>query len=107
MLNRLCPDYVSRFGRLYRAEAIHAIGRKTWVFRLQSMVPTSVSAGPRTRIRAHEALKIPNLAYGGAGRRDLGITEADSGAIPRARLPTPGQELFSPSRGGEDGAGQR
>lgn len=50
---------------------------------------------PLYRIRSCEGLKTTNLAYGGADLRDLYITEADSGCILRARLPTPGQVLFS------------
>ncbi len=52
---------------------------------------------PLTRIRSCEGLKTTNLAYGGAEGRNLYITEADSGAILRARLPTSGQVLFSHS----------
>ena len=52
---------------------------------------------PLYRIRSCEGLKTTNLAYGGAARRDLYITEADSGCILRARLPSPGQTLFSHS----------
>ncbi len=52
---------------------------------------------PLTRIRSCEGLKTTNLAYGDADGRGLYITEADSGSIPRACLPTPGQVLFSHS----------
>ncbi len=50
---------------------------------------------PHHRIQSCAGLKTTNLAYGGAEGRDLDITEADSGAILRARLPTPGQVRFS------------
>lgn len=52
---------------------------------------------PLYRVRSCAGLKTTNLAYGGADQRDLYITEADSGCILRARLPTPGQALFSHS----------
>ncbi len=47
------------------------------------------------RIRSCEGLKTANPAYGGAGGHDLYITEADSGRILRAQLPTPGHVLLS------------
>ena len=46
---------------------------------------------------APPAIETTNLAHGGAEGRDLYITEADTGAILRARPPTPGQVLFSHS----------
>ena len=57
----------------------------------------SVLGEPLARVRSCAGLKTTNLAYGGADGRDLYITEADSGAILRARLPTPGRALFSHS----------
>ncbi len=50
---------------------------------------------PLYRIRSCAGLKTTNVAYGGPDGRDLYITEADSGCILRARLPTPGRVLFS------------
>jgi gluconolactonase len=50
---------------------------------------------PRSRIQSRAGLKTTNLAYGGAGLRELYITEADSGTILRTRLPTPGRAPFS------------
>lgn len=49
----------------------------------------------RYRIRSSVGLFTTNIAYGGAGRRDLYITESHSGMILRARAPVPGRELFS------------
>ncbi len=52
---------------------------------------------PLARVRSCAGLKTTNLAYGGDDMRDLYITEAESGSILRARLPTPGRVLFSNS----------
>lgn len=36
-----------------------------------------------------------NIAYGGENRQWLYITESATGSILRARLPTPGQPMYS------------
>ncbi len=59
--------------------------------------PFGAIGEPLARIRSREGLKTTNLAYGGDDMRELYITEADSGCILRARLPSPGQTLFSHS----------
>jgi gluconolactonase len=57
----------------------------------------SATGEPLFRIRSCEGLMTTNLAYGGEDLRDLYITEAESGSILRARLPTPGRAPFSQS----------
>jgi gluconolactonase len=49
----------------------------------------------RFRVRSSVGLFTTNIAFGGAERRDLYITESHSGTILRARVPTPGKILYS------------
>lgn len=48
---------------------------------------------PLLRIDSPTGAVITNCAFGGADRREIYLTEADSGVILRARLPFPGQPL--------------
>ncbi|MBL8702433.1 MAG: SMP-30/gluconolactonase/LRE family protein [Alphaproteobacteria bacterium] len=50
---------------------------------------------PIARIKSCAGIRPTNVAYGGADRRDLYITESEQGVILRARLSTPGRVLFS------------
>lgn len=50
---------------------------------------------PTARIASPAGIRTTNVAYGGADRRDLYITEAEDGCILRARLPVPGRAMFS------------
>lgn len=50
---------------------------------------------PMLRIRSPLGLGTTNVAFGGADRRDLCITESESGPVLRARLDTPGVALFA------------
>lgn len=52
---------------------------------------------PIARIRSCAGIRTTNLAFGGADRRSLYITEAEEGVILRARLDTPGRRMFSHS----------
>ena len=52
---------------------------------------------PVGRIRSCAGIRTTNLAFGGADRRSLYITEAEEGVILRARLDTPGRRMFSHS----------
>jgi gluconolactonase len=50
---------------------------------------------PLYRIRSCKGLGVTNLAYGGPDRRELYITEMQSGSVLRARLPVPGKAMYS------------
>lgn len=50
---------------------------------------------PLYRIRSCAGARTTNIAYGGADRRTLYITESHSGTILQARLPVPGKPLYS------------
>jgi len=50
---------------------------------------------PLWRLRSCEGLLTTNVAYGGADHRTLYITESESGSVLTARLPVPGQTLYS------------
>lgn len=50
---------------------------------------------PLYRVRSCAGLLTTNLAYGGAGRKTLYITESESGSILRATLPVSGRPMFS------------
>jgi gluconolactonase len=50
---------------------------------------------PLYRVRSCADLRTTNIAFGGADRRTLYITESHSGSILRAQLPVAGQPLFS------------
>ncbi|RWC08503.1 SMP-30/gluconolactonase/LRE family protein [Mesorhizobium sp.] len=66
---------------------VHAGAGTVWVF--------SKLGEPLFRIRSSAGLRTTNVAYGGADRRDLFITEAEHGVILKAALPTPGIALYS------------
>ena len=50
---------------------------------------------PLYRIRSCAGLGTSNVAYGGADRRTLYITESETGSVLTARLPVPGQIMYS------------
>lgn len=50
---------------------------------------------PLARARSCAGVRTTNVAYGGADRRSLFITEAEDGAILRARMDVPGRALYS------------
>lgn len=52
-------------------------------------------AEPLLRIRSCAGFSTTNLAFGGADRRSLFITESHTGSILRAEMPSPGQRLYS------------
>ena len=58
-----------------------------WVF--------SPSGEPLYRIRSCAGIGTTNLAYGGPDRRDLYITEMQTGTILLAKLPVPGRTMYS------------
>ena len=74
-----------------------------------ALAPTSASAWGRgggfggyhggfhevIAIRSPEGIYTTNVAYGGADRRDLYITESYSATILRARVDVPGRQMFS------------
>jgi gluconolactonase len=49
---------------------------------------------PTARIVSPAGIRTTNVAYGGADRRDLYITESEQGCILRARVPVAGRALF-------------
>ena len=50
---------------------------------------------PLARIRSSAGIRTTNIAYGGPDRRTLYITEAEQGAILKARMEVPGRPMFS------------
>jgi gluconolactonase len=50
---------------------------------------------PLYRIRSCKGLGVTNLAYGGPDRRELYITEMQSGSVLRARMPVSGKAMYS------------
>ena len=66
---------------------VHAQAGTVWLF--------SPIGEPIYRIRSCTSLRTTNLAFGGADRRSLFITESEQGVILRARLPHPGQLMYS------------
>lgn len=50
---------------------------------------------PLYRLRSKVGILTTNLAYGGADRKTLFITESQSGSVLRARLPAPGRLMYS------------
>jgi len=50
---------------------------------------------PTARVRSCAGIRTTNVTYGGPDLRTLYITEAEHGAILRARLPTAGRAMFS------------
>jgi gluconolactonase len=55
----------------------------------------SKAGEPIRRIRSCAGRHTTNIAYGGPDRRDMFITESETGAILKARLETPGRPMFS------------
>lgn len=55
----------------------------------------SKSGEPVARIQSREGHHTTNIAYGGPDRRDLYITESESGCILRARVEVPGLPMYS------------
>ncbi len=49
---------------------------------------------PTARIVSPAGIRTTNVAYGGADRRDLTITESEQGCILRARVPVAGRAMF-------------
>ena len=68
---------------------LHAGFGTVWIF--------SRLGEPLYRIRSCAGIRTTTLAFGGADRRSLYITEAEEGVILRARLDTPGRRMFSHS----------
>jgi gluconolactonase len=66
---------------------VHAGFGTVWLF--------SELGEPIGRIRSCAGIRTTNLAYGGADRRSLYITEAADGVILRARLDVPGRVMYS------------
>ncbi|MBR0846394.1 SMP-30/gluconolactonase/LRE family protein [Bradyrhizobium diazoefficiens] len=63
--------------------------------RVGSVWRLSPIAEPIDRIVSCAGVGTTNLAFGGAGRRSLFITESDTGSLLRAELDTPGAPMFS------------
>jgi gluconolactonase len=57
---------------------------------------------PIARIKSCAGMATTNVAYGGAERRDLYITESESGQVLVANLDVPGRTMFSHSQPGYD-----
>lgn len=66
---------------------VHAQAGTVWVF--------SPLGEPLYRIRSCAGIRTTNVAFGGADRRSLFITEAEQGVILRAQLPHPGKLMYS------------
>ena len=66
---------------------VHAGFGTVWLF--------SPLGEPLARIRSCAGIRTTNIAYGGADRRTLFITEAEHGVILKARLEVPGRQMFS------------
>jgi gluconolactonase len=66
---------------------VHAGFGTVWIF--------SRLGEPLFRIKSCAGMRTTNVAYGGADRRTLYITEAEHGVILKARLPVPGRGLYS------------
>jgi gluconolactonase len=65
----------------------HAGMGSVWVF--------SRTGRPLYEVTSCAGLFTTNAAFGGADRRDLYITESETGSILRARMPNPGKPMFS------------
>jgi len=50
---------------------------------------------PMARLRSCAGIRTTNVAYGGADRRTLFITESEQGLILTARMAVPGRTMFS------------
>jgi gluconolactonase len=50
---------------------------------------------PAIAVRSPTGIYTTNVAYGGADRRDLYITESYSATILRARVDVPGRAMYS------------
>lgn len=66
---------------------VHAQAGTVWLF--------SPLGEPLYRIRSCTGMRTTNVAFGGADGRTLFITEAEQGAILRARLPHAGRLMYS------------
>ncbi|TPN85587.1 SMP-30/gluconolactonase/LRE family protein [Mesorhizobium sp. CU2] len=66
---------------------VHAGAGTVWLF--------SRLGEPLFRIRSSAGLRTTNVAYGGADRRMLFVTEAERGVILEAAMPAPGALLYS------------
>lgn len=55
----------------------------------------SAQGEPVSRVQSRVGRHTTNVAYGGADRRTLFITEAESGSILQAQMDTPGRSMFS------------
>jgi gluconolactonase len=65
------------------------------VNRLGSVFLFDKQGEPAWRIRSSAGLMTTNLAYGGPGRRQIYITESETGSILVADAPVPGQAMFA------------
>jgi gluconolactonase len=65
---------------------VHAGFGTVWVF--------TALGEPLYRIRSCAGMRTTNVAYGGADRKTLYITEAEHGCILTARLPVPGRVVY-------------
>lgn len=63
--------------------------------RMGSVWMFSALGEPVYRIRSCAGTGVTNLAYGGPDRRDLYITEMQTGSILRAKMPVPGRLMYS------------
>ncbi len=58
---------------------------------------TDIPYGRVFRVISCAGISTPNVAYGGPDGRTLYITESQTGSILQAKMPAPGQTLFSHS----------
>lgn len=65
---------------------VHAGFGTVWVF--------SRYGEPLYRIKSSAGMRTTNVAYGGADRRTLYITEAEQGCILTVKMPTPGRVIY-------------
>lgn len=66
---------------------VQASAGTAWVF--------SRIGEPLFRIRSPAGIRTTNVAYGGADRRTLYITESEQGVILKCTMPVPGRTMFS------------
>ena len=66
---------------------VHAGFSTVWLF--------SPLGEPLARVRSCAGIRTTNIAYGGADRRTLYITEAEQGLILTARMEVPGRPMYS------------
>ena len=55
----------------------------------------SPAGEPILRVQSRHGSHTTNMAYGGEGRRNLFITESETGTILRAEMPVPGRLMYS------------